>query len=52
MESWVMNIEKVNEYNFLNKKLRNSQAGGVRTWLKQEALVAWSKKSSNVVYEV
>ena len=29
------------------KKLRNLQAGGVKTWLMQEALVTWSKKSLN-----
>ena len=33
------------------KKLRNLQAGGVKTLLMQEALVTWSKKYSNVVYE-
>ena len=34
------------------KKLSNLQAGGVKTWLMQEALATWSKKTLNIVYEV
>ena len=33
------------------KKLRNIQAGGVKTWLVQEAKATWSKKPLNIVYE-
>ena len=34
------------------KKLSNLEAGGVKTWLMQEALATWSKKHLNIVYEV
>ena len=33
------------------KKLRNLQAGGVKTWLMQEALATLSKKPLNIVRE-
>ena len=33
------------------KKLRNLQAGGVKTWLMQVALATWKKKTLNIVYE-
>ena len=33
MEYWEMNVEKVNEFNFLMKQLRNLWAGGVKAWL-------------------
>ena len=28
-----MDIQKVNEFNFLNEELRNLQASGAKTWL-------------------
>ena len=47
MEPWVMGIEKVTDFNFLNEEVENF----TNRWL-LEALVTWSKKSLNVVYEV
>ena len=28
-----MNIQKVNEFNFLNEEVENLQEGGAKTWL-------------------
>ena len=42
----VMDIEKVNEFNFLNGEVEEFRAVGVNAWLLQEALVNRSKKPS------
>ena len=36
---------------FQIKKLRNLQVDGFQTWLMLEAIITWSKKPSNVIYE-
>ena len=33
------------------KKLKILEADGVKAWLMKEALVAWSKKPSNITYK-
>ena len=49
MKYWQM--DKLMSLAFWMKKLRNKRAGGVKAWLMSEALVTWSKKPLNIVFE-
>ena len=51
MESWVLDIEKVNEFNFLNEEVKELTSRWSQNLVNARTLVTSCKKSSNAVYE-
>ena len=50
MEHWEMDIKKINEFNFLNVEFTRRWSQNYVT-VRSSALVTWSKKLLNIVYE-
>ena len=49
MDYWEIDIERVDEFNFLNEEAEEFTSRQYQMW---EALVTWCKKLLNIIYEV